>query len=49
MEAITGNVFAFILIAIIIYSVFRSMFVLVFRDGRGLGLYGGRGEFYMSD
>lgn len=49
IEEITGNVFATILIGIVIYSIFYSTFVILFRDGRGLGFYGGRGEMYMSE
>lgn len=49
VEEITGNVFATILIAIIAYSILHSTFVLLFRDGRGLGFYGSRGEMYMSE
>ena len=49
VEEIVGNVFATILIGVVICSVCYSTFVMLFRDGRGLGFYGGRGEMYMSE
>jgi len=49
VEEIVGNIFAGILILIVIYSILSSLFILFFRDGRGLGSYGSRGEFYMSE
>jgi len=48
-QTIFGNIFAGILIAIIIWSFCYSLFCLVFRDGRGVGMYGSRGDFYMYD
>jgi hypothetical protein len=44
-----GNIFATILILIVIFSIMTTIFNLLFRDGRGIGLYGSRGEFYMSE
>ena len=49
LERVVGNIFAGILIAVIIYSVLYSVFCLVFRDGRGIGQYGSRGDFYMAE
>lgn len=49
LERVVGNVIAAILIIIVIMSILQSLFVLFFRDGRGLGVYGGRGEFYMAE
>lgn len=48
-ERIVGNVFAGILIAIFILSICVYCFRLVFRDGRGIGMYGSRGEYYMAE
>ena len=49
MEQKVGNVLAFLLILVFVYSTCLTMFKLVFRDGRGLGLYGGRGNVYYFD
>jgi hypothetical protein len=49
IEKVCGNIFAGILLAIIIWSFSYSVFCLLFRDGRGIGLYGSRGDFYMYD
>lgn len=49
LEKIVGNTIAAILILIVIVSVCYSLFVFVFRDGRGMGTYGSRGEFYMAE
>ena len=48
-EEIVGNIFAGLLIIVFIISMLLSLFKLVFRDGRGLGLYGGRGNIYFYD
>jgi len=48
VEEISGNIMAGFLILIVIYSFAYTIFHLLFRDGRGIGMYGGRGEFYMS-
>lgn len=48
-ERTVGNAFAVILIAIVLVSIFFSMFRFLFRDGRGMGMYGSRGEFYMAE
>lgn len=49
IERIVGNAIAGMLIAIFILSILVSLFRLVFRDGRGMGMYGSRGEFYMAE
>jgi len=50
LEKLFGNIIAGILLAIVILSIFLSFFSLLFRDGRGAGgLYGGRGEFYLTE
>lgn len=49
MEQKVGNAIAFFLILLIVYAMFLSLFKLLFRDGRGLGLYGGRGNIYFYD
>jgi len=48
-EEIVGNIFAAILIFIVILSVLYSFFVLLFRSGEGFASYGSRGEFYMAE
>ena len=48
-EEIVGKVLVGLLIILIIYSILLSLFKLVFRDGRGLGLYGNRGNSYFYD
>ena len=48
-EEVLGSIFAGILLVIIGWSILMSLFTLVFRDGRGLGNYGSRGEFYMAE
>lgn len=37
------------LITLIIASFLYTIFALLFRDGRGISLYGGRGEHYMAE
>lgn len=49
IEQVVGSIFAGILILIIGWSILMSLFTLMFRDGRGLGNYGSRGEFYMAE
>jgi hypothetical protein len=49
LERIVGSIIATMLLVIIGLSIILSLFTLLFRDGRGLGLYGSRGEFYMSE
>lgn len=48
-ESIVGNVFAGILLLIVVASVCLTLFNFVFRDGRGMSSYGSRGEFYMAE
>jgi hypothetical protein len=48
IEKWTGNIIAGILILLFIYSILASLFALLFRDGRGLNMYGSRGQFYME-
>lgn len=38
-----------IIIMIFLYSIVLNLFSLLFRDGRGASMYGGRGDIYMSD
>ncbi len=49
MEQKVGNALAFLLVLLTVYSMFLSVFKLMFRDGRGLGLYGARGNMYFYD
>lgn len=49
IEGFVGNVFAAILILIVILSICYSAFTWLFRDGRGMSPYGSRGEFYLSE
>lgn len=44
-----GNLMAGIIILIFLYSIFFNLFSLLLRDGRGVSMYGGRGDIYMSD
>jgi hypothetical protein len=46
MQEKVGNIMASILILIIFLSIGISLFTLIFRDGRGLGMYGNRGNSY---
>jgi len=48
-EEVLGSILAGILILIVGWSILMSIFTILFRDGRGAGLYGNRGEFYMED
>jgi hypothetical protein len=48
-EEIVGDIIAGLLIILFIISICMSLFKLVFRDGHGLGLYGGRGNSYFYD
>lgn len=48
-EEYLGNIIAILLGMIIVWSLCYSIFTLLFRDGRGLGLYGNRGSVYMYD
>lgn len=48
-EQVVGNIIAGILIVLVAVSILMSLFRLVFRDARGFGMYGGRGEFYMTE
>ncbi len=48
-ERIVGNIIAGLLILLVIWSISYTIFSLLFRDGRGVSLYGGRGEFYMGE
>lgn len=48
-ERICGNIFAGVLITIVIWAFLYSTFCMLFRDGRGIGMYGSRGDFYMYD
>lgn len=47
IEKIIGNIIATILILIILWSIGFTIFTFLFRDGRGVGLYGNRGNTYM--
>lgn len=49
IEKIVGNAIAAVLLALVAISIIMSLFQLVFRDGRGIGMYGSRGEFYMAE
>jgi hypothetical protein len=49
IEKIVGNVFATILILVIFWGISMTIFSLLFRDGRGVGMYGNRGNSYMYD
>lgn len=49
LESVLGSIMAGVLFLIVAWSILVSLFTLVFRDGRGLGMYGNRGEFYMSE
>lgn len=49
IEPKVGNIIAAILIAIVIIANLYYLFSLFFRGGRGIGLYGSRGEFYMAE
>lgn len=48
-EKAVGNTIALILIFLVIASFIMTIFSLLFRDGRGITLYGNRGEFYISE
>lgn len=48
MEKKIGDTFAIILTGFILVSIVMSLFQLLFRDGRGLGLMGTRGTFYYT-
>lgn len=47
MEKIIGNIIAGCLILVIAYSIGFTIFSFLFRDGKGIGLYGSRGNVYM--
>jgi hypothetical protein len=49
LERLVGNVMTIILIGIFVFSILYTVFSLLFRDGRGISLYGGRGEMYMAE
>ena len=49
LEEITGNIFAFILISIIIWSIFYTITGLLFKDKNGIGMYGNRGSYIYDD
>lgn len=49
LEILVGNIFATILILLIIYSFAYTIFSLLFWNGQSVALYGTRGEFYMGD
>lgn len=49
IEKIVGLAITSLFLILILFSVLSCMFRLLFRDGRGLGLYGSRGEFYMTE
>ena len=48
-EKLLGKIISTALCVIIFASIFYSFFCLIFRDGRGIGLYGNRGNDYMYD
>jgi len=48
-EKILGRIISTALYVIIFMSVIYSFFCLLFRDGRGIGMYGNRGNSYMYD
>ncbi len=49
IEKIVGNVFATILVLVILWGIGMTIFSLLFRDGRGAGMYGNRGNSLMYD
>jgi hypothetical protein len=49
LEKTFGNIMAGVLLLIFMVSIVYSIFSLVFRDGRGMSLYGGRGQSYMAE
>ena len=48
-EKLLGKIISTALCVIIFASIFYSLFCLFFRDGRGIGVYGTRGDIYMYD
>lgn len=48
-ERIVGNIIVGVLIVLIILSFLYNTFILLFRDGRGSLLSGGRASIYMSE
>ena len=48
LERWTGNIIAGMLLLIFILSILYSIFGLLFRDGRGVSMYGARGDSYMA-
>jgi hypothetical protein len=49
MQEKIGNIMATILTGIILISILFNLFILVFRDGRGMGMYGNRGNALFYD
>ena len=49
MTKIFGFLMAGIIIMIFLYSIVLNLFSLLFRDGQGTSMYGGRGDINMSD
>ena len=49
VEKVVGNIGTVILIGVIVFSILATIFRLLFRDGRGVSLYGNRGSVYMYD
>jgi ABC-type lipoprotein release transport system permease subunit len=49
LEKLVGNIIAACLILVVIFSILYSLFILIFRDGKGLSMYGSRGEFFMAE
>ena len=48
-EQIVGNVLSGIIILVIIWSFFFTIFSFLFKDKPNIGLYGNRGNFYIYD
>lgn len=48
-EQVVGLIMAGLLIFIILTGIGLTLFSLFFRDARGVGMYGNRGNSYMYD
>lgn len=48
-ERIMGLIMCGLLIFIMLTGIGLTLFSLLFRDARGIGLYGNRGNVYMND
>ena len=47
MEKVIGKILATGVVLLMIWGIGSTLFNLLFRDGRGGGLYGNRGNTYM--